>query len=108
MQCRYKTQMPGARDAGGRGERQANVARQTFSRCQVICAECEAWNQGEGPGTSTYFYDGISFWRREASGRAYVVPSWRAPGHGWRHAAGCGCELCTSRRPVPLQGLSVA
>ena len=69
MQCRYRTQMPGARDAGGRGERQVNVARQTFSRCQVICAECEAWNQGEGPGTSTFFFDGISFWRRVPNGK---------------------------------------
>jgi len=82
--------------------------RQAYGRYQVICAACEAWTEGDGVRNAGYFYDGITFWRHEANGRQRVVPSWRAPGHGWRHAAGCDCELCGSRRPVPLRGVSAA
>ena len=73
---------------------------QTYSRYQVLCAEREAWTDGAASGRETYFYDGMSFWRRDASGRERVVPSWQAPGHGWRHEAECGCDLCASRRPA--------
>jgi hypothetical protein len=98
----------GVRGAGPRGELQMNVDRNVYSRYQVICAECEAWTEGDGARTATYFYDGISFWRRDPNGKGRVVPSWRTPGHGWKHSADCPCELCESRRPVPIHGLSVA
>jgi hypothetical protein len=82
--------------------------REAYSRYQVICAECEAWTEGGGVQGAGYFYDGITFWRREANGKQRVVPSWRAPGNGWRHDAGCACELCGARRTVPLRGVSAA
>jgi hypothetical protein len=78
-----------------------DAERQAYDRYQVICAEREAWTDGEASGCEGYFYDGISFWRREPGGKARVVPSWRAPANGWRHAAECRCELCAARRPVP-------
>ena len=81
---------------------------ESYSRYQVICTACEAWTDSDAIGNAGYFYDGISFWRREANGKQRVVPSWRAPGHGWRHSAGCACELCGSHRAVPLRGTSAA
>ncbi len=74
--------------------------RQTYSRYQILCAECEAWLHGETADDDTFYYDGISFWRCEAGGRKRLVPSWRTPAHGWRHTDGCSCDLCATRRPV--------
>jgi hypothetical protein len=81
--------------------------RQTYSRYQILCAERDAWLLGETPGDETFYYDGISFWRCEAGGRKRLVPSWRTPAHGWRHADDCSCELCAAHRPVE-HPLSVA
>jgi hypothetical protein len=82
--------------------------RQSYSRYQVLCAEREAWNDGDDADGEAYFYDGISFWRRDGKGKERLLPSWRTPAHGWRHSDGCDCELCTARRPVELKSLSVA
>lgn len=81
--------------------------RQTYSRYQIICAEREAWLERSADGEA-YFYDGMSFWRRDAKGKQRLVPSWRTPGHGWRHAPDCTCELCAQHRSVALRPLSVA
>lgn len=80
---------------------------QTYSRYQVLCAEREAWHDGEKSGGDRYFYDGISFWRLESDGRKRLLPSWRTPAHGWRHETECTCDLCTTRRPLVVP-LSVA
>jgi len=85
-----------------------NADRQTYSRYQILCAEREAWLDGESDESDSYYYDGMSFWRRAAKGKQRLVPSWRTPGHGWRHAPGCTCELCTARHPIVLRPLSVA
>jgi hypothetical protein len=82
--------------------------RQSYSRYQILCAEREAWNDGDDAEGEVYFYDGISFWRRDAKGKDRLLPSWRTPAHGWRHSEGCDCELCAARRPVELTSLSVA
>jgi len=81
--------------------------RQTYSRYQILCAEREAWLDGETADDSTFYYDGISFWRCEANGRKRLVPSWRTPGHGWRHTPDCNCDLCDARKPL-VRPLSVA
>jgi hypothetical protein len=73
--------------------------RRTYSRYQILCAEREAWNVGAGEGDEAFYYDGISFWR-DAKGKPRLLPSWRTPAHGWRHAPACDCELCTARLPV--------
>jgi hypothetical protein len=77
----------------------------TYSRYQVLCAEREAWNDGED---EAYYYDGMSFWRRDAKGKERLLPSWRTPVHGWRHVAGCSCDLCQAHRPAEVRKLSVA
>ena len=77
-----------------------NADRQTYSRYQILCAEREAWLDGEGEDADSYYYDGISFWRHDPKGKRRLVPSWRTPGHGWRHASDCTCDLCAARRPV--------
>jgi hypothetical protein len=91
--------------------------RQTYSRYQVLCAEREAWNGPDGPGDDrgatteagdSYYYDGISFWRRDAKGKERLLPSWRTPAHGWRHVAACDCDLCRAQRPADVRPLSVA
>ena len=82
--------------------------RQTYSRYQILCAEREAWHDGEDANGASFFYDGISFWRRDPTGRQRLVPSWRSPGQGWRHADDCTCDLCVSRRPVAQRPRSVA
>jgi hypothetical protein len=80
--------------------------RQTYSRYQVLCAEREAWSDGEDG--EAYYYDGISFWRRDGKGKERLLPSWRTPAQGWRHAEACDCDLCTAHRPSKVQSLSVA
>jgi hypothetical protein len=85
-----------------------NADRQTYSRYQILCAEREAWLGGESTDADHYFYDGISFWRRDAKGKKRLIPSWRTPSHGWRHAGGCDCELCAARKTVVLRPRSVA
>jgi hypothetical protein len=85
--------------------------RQTYSRYQVLCAEREAWNGSDGTHSGdgdAYYYDGISFWRRDAKGKERLLPSWRTPGHGWRHSAACDCDLCRAQRPANVRPLSVA
>ena len=82
--------------------------RQAYSRYQVLCAEREAWNDGEAGKNETYFYDGMSFWRRSSKGADRLLPSWRTPAHGWRHAAACDCYLCRAHRPAEVRPLSVA
>jgi hypothetical protein len=79
----------------------------TYSRYQILCAEREAWLNGETGDADTFYYDGISFWRSESGGRKRLVPSWRTPTHGWRHRDGCSCDLCDARRPV-VRPLSMA
>jgi len=81
--------------------------RATYSRYQILCAEREARNHGATDGAA-YFYDGISFWRRDGRGKERLLPSWRTPAHGWSHADGCDCELCEARRPARFKPLSVA
>lgn len=81
--------------------------RQTYSRYQVLCTEREAWNDGDA-GADSYYYDGISFWRRDGKSKERLLPSWRTPAHGWRHADDCDCELCAAHRPMDLQSRSVA
>ncbi len=85
-----------------------NADGQTYSRYQILCAEREAWLDGESASSDSYFYDGISFWRRDAKGRERLVPSWRTPGHGWRHAPGCTCHLCAGGHQIVVRPLSVA
>ena len=85
-----------------------NADRQTYSRYQILCAERAAWLDGESDARDSFFYDGMSFWRRDAKGKLRLVPSWRTPGHGWRHAPGCTCDLCAAKHPVVLRPLSVA
>ena len=48
--------------------------------------------RGGGPG----------FVRVAEDGRKRLVPSWRAPAHGWRHDEGCTCDLCAALRPARL------
>ena len=91
----------------GHEERAMDADHQTYSRYQILCAECEAWLHGETADDDTFYYDGISFWRSESDGRKRLVPSWRTPSHGWRHKDGCSCDLCATRRPVG-RPLSVA
>ena len=81
--------------------------RPTYSRYQVLCGEREAWHDCESAGGDRFHYDGISFWRLEASGQKRLLPSWRTPTHGWRHQQDCTCGLCAARRPVVVP-LSVA
>ncbi len=81
--------------------------RQTYSRYQVLCADREAWNDGEA-ASEAYYYDGMSFWRRDAKGKERLLPSWRTPAHGWRHGEKCDCELCTAHRPAQPRPLSAA
>ncbi len=77
---------------------------QTYSRYQVLCAEREAWIDGEVAGGDTFYYDGMSFWRRDAKSKERLVPSWRTPAHGWRHAPSCDCDLCgTDQKGEPAQ-----
>jgi hypothetical protein len=83
-----------------------NADRYTYSKYQILCAEREAWLDGEN--ADGYYYDGISFWRRDAKGKQRLVPSWRTPGHGWRHADDCTCDLCAARRTIAPHPLSVA
>ena len=85
-----------------------NADRQTYSRYQILCAEREAWLDGASADDDTFYYDGVSFWRRDPRGKQRLVPSWRAPVHGWRHADDCTCDLCGARRPVVLHPRSVA
>jgi hypothetical protein len=85
-----------------------SAERHTYSRYQIICAEREAWLDGETADDDVYYYDGISFWRGDARGKKRLVPSWRTPAHGWRHTADCTCDLCDARRPVVLHPRSVA
>ena len=54
--------------------------RQTYSRYQILCAEREAWLDGEAADDDTYYYDGISFWRCDAQRRQ------EAPGALLAHA----------------------
>ena len=79
----------------------------TYSRYQILCAEREAWLCGETTDGDSFYYDGISFWRREPDGKKRLVPSWRTPSHGWQHKDDCSCDLCATRRPV-VRPLSVA
>ena len=82
--------------------------RQSYSRYQILCAEREAWLDGQTADDDTYYYDGISFWRCAPNGgKKRLVPSWRTPGHGWRHASDCTCDLCAARTRVVVP-LSVA
>ena len=85
-----------------------NVDRQTYSRYQILCAEREAWLDGESTTADSFFYDGISFWRRDPKAKQRLIPAWRTPGHGWRHAGDCTCDLCASHRPVVRRPCSVA
>lgn len=84
-----------------------DAERHTYSRYQVLCAERKAWNEGDGEGEA-YYYDGISFWRRDAKGKERLLPSWRTPTHGWRHDTACDCDLCRAHRPAEVRPLSVA
>ena len=81
--------------------------RQTYSRYQVLCAEREAWNDGEDAGDETYYYDGISFWRCEAGARKRLLPSWRTPGARLAPRGRLHCDLCAAHRPA-AHPLSVA
>jgi len=72
-----------------------NGERQGYSRYQVLCAEREAWHNGPAAGDDDYYYDGISFWRLDTRGKRRLLPSWRTPAHGWRHAGDCDCDLCS-------------
>lgn len=76
--------------------------RPSYSRYQVLCAEREAWNDGEPADADRFYYDGLSFWRLDAGGRKRLRPSWRTPVQGWRHKQDCPCDLCTARRPVVI------
>jgi hypothetical protein len=82
--------------------------RRTYSRYQILCADREAWLDGETAHSDSFYYDGISFWRRDLKGKQRLIPSWRTPGHGWRHADDCTCELCGQRKPAVLRPRSVA
>ena len=86
-----------------------NADRQTYSRYQILCAEREAWLDGENADADSYYYDGISFWRCDPKGKTAPRPLLAHPGH----AAGgtrsdCTCDLCAARRPVVMRPLSVA
>ena len=85
-----------------------NADRHTYSRYQILCAEREAWLDGENADADSYYYDGISFWRRDPKGKQRLVPSWRAPGRGWRHADDCTCDLCATRRTMAPHPISAA
>ncbi len=85
-----------------------NADRQTYSRYQILCADREAWLDGETARDDDFYYDGISFWRRDPRGKQRLVPSWRTPAHGWRHADDCACDLCRERKPAMLRPRSVA
>jgi len=82
--------------------------RQWYSRYQILCAEREAWNDGDDATDEVYFYDGISFWRRTGNGKRRLLPSWRTPTHGWRHDDGCDCDLCAQHDVLEFKPLSVA
>jgi hypothetical protein len=82
--------------------------RQAYSRHQILCAERDAWLEGETKDGDTFYYDGVSFWRVAGDGKKSLVPSWRAPGYGWRHDADCTCYLCSALRPARLHPASVA
>ena len=82
--------------------------RQAYSRYQILCAERDAWLEAETGDADAYYYDGISFWRVAGDGRKRLVPSWRAPAHGWRHDEDCTCDLCAAFRPARLSPASVA
>ena len=82
--------------------------RQAYSRYQILCADRDAWLEAGRRTRDTYYYDGISFWRVDGDGKKRLVPSWRAPAHGWRHADDCTCDLCAALRPARLCPASVA
>ncbi len=82
--------------------------RATYSRFQVLSAGYEAWRDGDRAADGAFHYDGISFWRLQPDGGRRLLPSWRTPGHGWRHTDDCSCELCSARRPAATRPLSVA
>jgi hypothetical protein len=85
-----------------------DAERQTYSRYQILCAEREAWFDGGPVGSDSFYYDGMSFWRLGANGKQRLIPSWRTPGHGWRHATDCRCDLCVAGCPVTMRPRSVA
>ena len=51
-----------------------NADRQTYSRYQILCAEREAWLDAENAESDSFYYDGISFWRRDPKGKAAPRP----------------------------------
>ena len=53
--------------------------RQAYSRYQVLCADREAWNDGEAD-SEAYYYDGMSFWRRDAKGKERLAALVAHPG----------------------------
>ena len=68
-----------------------------YSRFQVLCAERPAWARPRLRNTDSFHFDGRTFWRRWASGREQLLPSWRAPQYGWVHEPACDCDLCLLR-----------
>ena len=84
-----------------------NADRQAYSRYQILCAEREAWLDGETADDDTYYYDGISFWRCEAGGKKRLVP----PGGPPRTAGGTRTTAAATSAPRAgrwLRPLSVA
>jgi hypothetical protein len=64
----------------------------SYSRFQVLTEGQPAWAHGDR-GT-TFYFDGLRFWRPARGGGSRIVASWQSPAHGWEHGSQCSCRLC--------------
>jgi hypothetical protein len=65
-----------------------------YSRFQVLTEGRPAWALGRKQ--ALYYFDGLRFWRRIATGREVLMTSWQCPCYGWLHLSDCDCPLCST------------
>jgi hypothetical protein len=70
-----------------------DVGGSLYSRFQILTEGKPAWALDDR--RRSCYFDGFSFWRLNAARGHTPVASWRCPQHGWRHAQGCECSLCS-------------
>ncbi len=69
-----------------------------YTRNQIHDAERFAWAGTDVAGEPQFFFDGISFWRRDGDGGTERVLADEVPDTGWWHRPRCNCPLCRSLR----------
>lgn len=70
-----------------------------LTREQVQVMRRPAWTRS-GDDSEVFYFDGTHFWRQRSGRVDTPAPLFLVPLDGWKHAAECGCAICTVCREL--------